>query len=193
MPALGACGSVGPGLSHGTREKPEIWMCALNIQFLRVGEGVTLSEAHAGHVRVLRALSSQQRAGWGLDPTRPGDMAPAGASSKPVPTRPRLAQASVRKDAFGKPARGRQAPGGAAGDMLTSSKSSSSSSLVRTFSDAADATAPALPGQNGFTSRGRLSPSPPPEGRPLSTPLHEESGPGKTSNRDFESKLLPQL
>lgn len=134
----------------------------------------------------------QQRAGWGLDPTRPGDMAPAGTSSEPVPTRPGLAQASVRKDAFGKPARGRQAPRGAAGDMLTSSKSSSSSSLVRTFSDAADATAPALPGQNGFTSRGQLSPSPPPEGRPLSTPLHEESSPGTTSNRDFESKLLPQ-
>lgn len=46
---------------------------------------------------------------------------------------------------------------GSAGDLLTSSKSSSSSSLVRTFSDIADAVAPALPKQNGSMSHRWLS------------------------------------
>lgn len=42
-------------------------------------------------------------------------------------------------------------------DLLTSSKSSSSSSLVRTFSDIADMAVPALPKQNGFMSHRWLS------------------------------------
>lgn len=60
---------------------------------------------------------------------------------------------------------------GSAHDLLTSSKSSSSSSLVRTFSDMADVAVPALPKQKGFMSHRWLSCHQYPH-RKASFPLH---------------------